>query len=98
MVEGAGKAVPRRTDLRHAQLPGGERVSDPRELLAETARGRGRVQRLRVRPRDDVDGEVPRLARGELHAPARVRPIGLTRAREDDLRACGIPAAVLEQA
>ena len=49
LAERVPECVPRRPQLRHTQLPGGERVSNPTHLFAEAALREARRHELSVR-------------------------------------------------
>jgi hypothetical protein len=79
-------------------MPGGERVADSRDLVAEASLREAWHQLLSIRRRDDVDAQVPALPGRELDA---IRdPSGLldsTLAGEDHLRLSGDAGLVSEQ-
>ena len=53
------ESVPVGPELRHAQLPRGERVAHARQLLAEAPLGRARRERVAVDRGDDVQPQLP---------------------------------------
>ena len=78
--------IPAGGQLRHLQLPGGERVGDPGPFLAEPA-GADRPRDLPALARvgDDVRRHLPARARLELDAVAHRPAVHLTRLGERDL-------------
>ena len=59
------EVVPGAAQLRHAELPGGQRLPHARELVAEVTLGQSRRDALAVLGGEHVDAELPALARLE---------------------------------
>ena len=96
-AERVSELVPGRPQLRNAQLPGGERLADPRELVAEPPLGHARDDLRPVEERDDVQPEIPALARLQLQAVDDASAVDLALPRQDHLRPRGHTRLVLEQ-
>src|SRR4051794_8064912 len=77
--------VPGRAELRHAQLPGGERVAYARTLVAELPLDDGRRGLLAIERRNDIDTHLPELARREVDPPAHAVAVGVAALRENHL-------------
>ena len=86
LLEGPAELVPVGADLRHAELPGRERLAHARELLAEAPLGDARRDRVAVDRREDVEPQRPGLARAELEPVDDLGALDLPTLREDDLR------------
>ena len=63
LPERVRQRIPRRAQLRHAQLPRRERVTHAADLFAEPPLCETRRYGLPVRERDHLDVEIPALAR-----------------------------------
>src|SRR3954451_908881 len=86
LAERVPERVPRSAQLRHAQLPCGQRVAHAADLLAESEPREARRDELAVRQRDPLTVKPPALARRqreELHHP---RAVDLAALGEDHLR------------
>jgi hypothetical protein len=80
--------VPVRPNLRYLKLPCRERVTNARPLFAEVPLDDMRGGLLcAVRRRQDVDPQVPGLARCERHVECDCRPLDRSLLRQQDLRA-----------
>ena len=95
LEERAVELVPVRPHLRHAQLPGRERLAHARQLLAEAPLGRARRDRVAVDRGEDVEAQLPALARAELEPVDDLVILDLTALGEDHLRPRGALAVWL---
>ena len=86
LAERVRQGVPRRSELRYPQLPGGERVADATDLLTEAAVGEPWRDELAVRKRDDLDVEAPALARLQREMELHRGAVNLAALGEDHLR------------
>jgi hypothetical protein len=84
--EAAGEVVPRRPQLRDAELPRSQGVANAADLLAEAAFREARSDLLAVRQREHVDVQLPALARLEREVVAHEPVGGLAPLRKDHLR------------
>ena len=86
LEERAVELVPVRAHLRHAQLPGRERLAHARQLVAEAPLGRARRDRVAVDRGEDVEPQLPALARRQLEPVDDLPLLDLAALGEDHLR------------
>src|SRR5207253_1583732 len=96
--EGMAELVPGRADLRHAQLPRGQRLAHAAALLAEVPLDGPRLDDLvPVERRDHVDPDVPAFSRLQLDLPLHALAVRVAGLREEELCAGLLAVRRLEE-